>query len=95
MFDTFIDDARRHFAREEKILHDAGYPRTVEHCVYHWRLLQRAHSVQGMCRDGDDQIDIRTCFDKMVSFFFDDTMRADMDFLPFLREKGLIDPQMG
>ncbi|MEO5338114.1 MAG: hemerythrin domain-containing protein [Magnetospirillum sp. WYHS-4] len=89
LFDDFIEAARDHFAREEQVLRAAGFPRLTQHCVYHWGLLQRAHSVRRMCGDMTDMADIRDCFDSLVSFMVDDVILGDMDFKSFLQERGL------
>jgi hemerythrin-like metal-binding protein len=89
LFDSFIEAAREHFAREEQILRAAGFPRLTQHCVYHWGLLQRAHSVRRMCGDMSDRTEIRDCFENLVSFMIDDVILGDMDFKSFLQDQGL------
>lgn len=89
LFDGFIEAAREHFAREEQVLREAGFPRLTQHCVYHWGLLQRAHSVRRMCGEMNDPADIRDCFENLVSFMVDDVILGDMDFKSFLQDQGL------
>lgn len=94
LFDDFLDAAREHFAREERVLREAGFPRVAEHSVYHWRLMERAHEVQKMCAEVTAAEEITACFDKLTAFFIDDIIKGDLDFKSFLHEKGLTNPQV-
>jgi hemerythrin len=92
LFDSFINVAKHHFHREEKILSEAGFPRLKEHVKYHKELLKKSDETKRLCTDITDREQLQKCFGELVGFLIDDVVRGDMDFKSFLVEKGLAKP---
>jgi len=49
LLSELIESAKEHFAGEEAILRDAGYPQLEEHIKYHEKLLLEARAVKKIC----------------------------------------------
>ena len=89
---SFIDAARQHFADEEAILLDMGFPGFKRHCLYHDELLEQAITVKRNCDVLMERRQLRTCFEEMARFFIDDVIRGDMEFVSFMQERGIVPP---
>jgi hemerythrin-like metal-binding protein len=89
LLQSFIDVARSHFANEEKVLLEIGFPRLTEHCVYHTQLLTQAIEVKKHCEEVMENEHFRICFEEMAQFFVDDVIRGDMDFVSFMETTGI------
>lgn len=74
---SFMDFARDHFTREEKILFDSGFPGAESHALYHQELLGRADGVRQLCVE-------------MAGFLIEDVVKGDSQFVSHLIEKGLV-----
>ena len=92
LLDSFVDFARDHFEREEKILIDIGFPDAENHSAYHVEMLDRAENVKNLCREMNDQGLIRECFEEMSSFLIDDVVRGDSAFVSYMIAKGIVRP---
>lgn len=90
LLDSFVDFARGHFEREEKILIEIGFPDAQSHCAYHEEMLDRAENVKNLCREMRDQGQIQECFEEMSSFLVDDIVRGDSAFVSYMIEKGIV-----
>ena len=51
LLDSFVEVARNHFANEEAILREVGFPGVDKHCEYHDGLLERAEAVKKLCQE--------------------------------------------
>jgi len=89
LLDSFVEIARNHFSREEDILREVNFPGVDKHCEYHDGLLERAGAVKKLCQQIDDQSLIKKCFDEMASFFIDDVVRGDHEFVSHLVNAGV------
>jgi hemerythrin len=88
LFDSLIDTARRHFADEEALLRQVGFPRAEHHASYHRELIARATAVACLCKESAALDELRNCFRELVNFLIDDIVAGDMDFKSFLEETG-------
>ena len=89
LLDSFVEVARNHFAREEVILREVGFPGVEEHCIYHNGLLERADAVKRLCQEMADQGQLKECFDQMAGFFIDDVVKGDHIFVSYLVSAGV------
>ncbi len=90
LLNSFVDVAKDHFAREEAILRQAGFPGVEEHCSYHNALLERTYEVKKLCQDMADRGHLKECFDEMAGFLIDDVVKGDHVFVSFLANAGMI-----
>jgi len=87
-----IESAKAHFAVEEALLRDAGYPGLEEHIKYHEKLLLEAQAAKEICDQIKNAEDLERCGDVLGAFLVDDILRGDLHFKSFLEEKGIIKP---
>ncbi|MCF8468362.1 MAG: hemerythrin domain-containing protein [Sneathiella sp.] len=90
LLDELIDFSVAHFAREEEMLVEVGYPNADIHKEYHGRLLDRARSVKDICKEIRSKDNFKDCCDEMFGFLVDDIVTGDLKFKSFLENKGLI-----
>lgn len=88
--ESFLQVTNEHFDREEKILHEIGFPNAEEHKRYHDKLKKQARIVKSLCEKMNDKKKLAKCFDEMVTFVIDDIIRGDMEFVSFMIEEGII-----
>lgn len=81
---VMLDEIVEHFAREEAILRNAGYPDAAGHGVYHGQLRDKSEQLRELMAElaegGSDRLAI---FSALVSFLINDPVVADLDFRPF------------
>lgn len=90
LLDDLLTASEAHFAREEKLLEETGYPNAAIHKEYHARLLNRAQSVKEVCKEIGTRDTLKECCQEMFEFLIDDIVKGDVNFKSFLEEKGLI-----
>ena len=90
LLDELIDFSVDHFAREEAMLVEVGYPNAEIHKVYHARLLDRARSVKDICKEIRSRENFKECCEEMFGFLVDDIVTGDLKFKSYLENKGLI-----
>lgn len=86
---AFIDLAERHFAREEEILAEAGFPEISAHKRYHASLLMQAKELALVCHVEPNPERARICYEELLVFLIDDVVRGDLPFKSYLNHKGL------
>ncbi len=77
LLSSFMQCARDHFEREEKILFETKFPGAVAHAAYHHNLLGRSDEVRQLCEE-------------MAGFLIEDVVKGDSQFVSHLIEKGLV-----
>ncbi|TAN78304.1 MAG: hypothetical protein EPN20_01060 [Magnetospirillum sp.] len=92
LLESFIDTARQHFIREERILDAIGFPGLERHRLYHGKLLAQATQVKRNCDEMVEPQQLHDCFDEMARFFIDDVIRGDMEFVSFMQERRIKPP---
>ena len=84
--DRLIDEILAHFAREEQVLMDVGYPESEEHIQYHTILKAKAEEVRKvLLRMLNDSPAAVVTFDMLISFLVNDPIAADLDFKAFFQ----------
>lgn len=91
----FIDQAQKHFAREEEILRVAKFPGLKAHKRYHDSLLAKALELKAVCDAEEEPKQAGICYSAMVDFLIDDIVRGDSQFKSFLDHVGVPDNQSG
>ncbi len=90
LLSSFMQCARDHFEREEKILFETKFPGAVAHAAYHHNLLGRSDEVRQLCEEMAAANKLEKCFEEMAGFFIDDVVKGDSQFVSHLIEKGLV-----
>lgn len=82
LFSTFIDELRKHFASEEVIMQEAGYPGLEKHARHHQHCVEELEKLLERCRKRGSAGtgDVITFFQKII----DDVSKADLRFVDFL-----------
>lgn len=82
LFTAFIGEMEDHFASEEVIMQEAGYPGLEKHVRHHQHTIAELHKLLEKCRKrGSANIgDVITFFQKII----DDVSKADLKFVDFL-----------
>jgi hemerythrin len=81
------DLCREHFAREELLQRDIGFPETESHRTAHEMLLRRLDAVLAHFADGCDEVRagiIRTLGDSLATWLVSHIVNADMEFKPYV-----------
>lgn len=91
LLDDFLQICTDHFASEEQLLAELGYPGLADHVVFHKELLIKAKAVKILCMDMGNPDHIQHCFDEMATLLIQDVVQGDMQFVSFLIEKNIVD----
>jgi len=78
-----------HFAHEEEVMREQGYPHLAEHKTHHAHILQRVQQITNGLRASADGA--RDGLNNIFTSLIDDILRADLPFKTFLQGKGLVD----
>ena len=89
MLEAFVEVAKNHFANEEEILRQVGFPGLERHCAYHHELITRANAVKDLCKEMQNQTLLKECFDEMCTFLIDDIIKGDHEFVSYLKVAGV------
>ncbi|HYG87924.1 MAG TPA: bacteriohemerythrin [Azospirillum sp.] len=82
--DALEDYARQHFAREEELLFDSGYPEAEAHRASHAHLLARLQDIKAIA--GDERQPERVA-SFLHAWILDHILVADMEYARFLRRR--------
>jgi len=93
LLDSFVEVARNHFASEETILREVGFPGIDKHCEYHAGLLERAEATKNLCQEMGNPDLLMVCFGEMSGFLIDDVVKGDHEFISYLVEAGVAKKQ--
>ena len=84
--DLLSDHARRHFANEEEILKESGYPGLEDHSRLHRELLEQTTEIKAKLHGGEGPV-AGEYFDFLVdTVIMKHMIRDDAAFFPWLRE---------
>ena len=84
----FMASADAHFAREESILADAGYPDLADHEDFHQGLWARSAAIMGRLGKAP-AVSLEACFDELVTLLLADILVGDMQFKSHLEMRGV------
>ncbi len=87
LISTFLDAARGHFTREEKILESIGYPNVKSHALEHGKLLNQADELRDRAERASDKAQLQQFLDELVAFLLGDIIHADVDFKSYIQEE--------
>ena len=91
LLDDFLHICEHHFAHEEELLGELGFPGLADHKLFHQELLLKAKAVKALCLDMKNPDSIERCFSEMATLLIEDVVKGDMQFVSFLIEKGVVD----
>lgn len=88
--DGLLRYTRFHFAREEKILAQAGYPASAEHVGEHALLMRRVGNLQARFENGQSLELSMQAMQFLKSWIMDHILGSDMKYGSYLNEKGIV-----
>jgi len=74
-----------HFAREERFMVQAGYPKTLQHIKIHRRMTQRVARLRQLYSEDPSQIDHARLSRFLEDWLTHHILKVDMDYLPYLK----------
>ena len=83
-----VDYTAYHFATEEKLLHQYGYPEEAAHRAEHAKLTEQAKTLVVKHHAGNGQVAIAT-LKFLCDWLNNHILGSDKKFAPFLIEKGV------
>ena len=82
---SFVNFAKAHFFREEKILKEAGYPDLEKHHEHHKKLILKMEHIQEFAASAKTNKIARSSLKKeLVFFLMDDLITTDLDFKSYI-----------
>lgn len=91
LLEEFLVICIDHFAHEERVLEELGYPNLQDHIVFHKELVIKAKAVKNLCMNMGSPDSIQHCFDEMATLLIEDVVKGDMQFVSFLIEHGIVE----
>ncbi len=84
----FVNFAKQHFAREEALLDQVGYPDLKRHEDHHHSLDKKMDSILDLAKLADENAIAGEKLKKeLVFFLMDDVINADLEFKSFVVDK--------
>ena len=81
----FVDFAKKHFSREEKLLTKNGYPEVAKHHKHHQTLIAKMEHIQEFAASAEtNQLACVSLKRELVYFLMDDLITTDMDFKDYI-----------
>jgi len=78
---NFVNFAKEHFSREEKLLTKNGYPEVAKHHKHHQTLIAKMEHIQEFAASAEtNQLACVSLKRELVYFLMDDLITTDMDF---------------
>jgi hemerythrin-like metal-binding protein len=78
---NFVNFAKEHFSREEKLLKKNGYPEAAKHHKHHQTLIAKMEHIQEFAASAEtNQLACVSLKRELVYFLMDDLITTDMDF---------------
>ena len=78
---NFVNFAKEHFSREEKLLKKNGYPEAAKHHKHHQTLIAKMEHIQEFAASAEtNQQACVSLKRELVYFLMDDLITTDMDF---------------
>jgi hemerythrin-like metal-binding protein len=84
-----VDYTRFHFAREEKLFTQAGFPGAEEHKHEHEMLIRRALSLQARFENGQSRELSLEAMDSLQRWLSGHILGSDREYIPYLHAKGI------
>ena len=93
LLNDFLTICQDHFATEERLLEELGYPGLHDHAVFHKELILKAKAAKTLCMDMNAPDSIQRCFDEMATLLVEDVVKGDLQFVSFLIDQGAVEPR--
>lgn len=81
---SLLEYARRHFAEEEGMLEQAGYPKLTAHKVLHLDLLKKTEAQISALENGDAGVDAENLCRFLKEWIEHHVLTVDRDYMPYL-----------
>jgi hemerythrin len=78
-----------HFQREERLMHDCGYPDLAEHRDRHRRFSEKVYAIELICRTEPDTLDLGELVEFLRGWLVRHILGADRDFSPYLSGRSV------
>jgi hemerythrin len=89
VIDGLVRYTRFHFAREEKLFAEAGFPESAAHKAEHDMLSRRALNLQARFENGQSQQLSLEAMEFLKNWLTEHIMGSDQKYGPFLNAKGI------
>ncbi|MBC8268676.1 MAG: hemerythrin domain-containing protein [Rhodospirillaceae bacterium] len=90
LFHEFMEQAARHFEKEEIFLKSVDFPRLESHRAAHLRLLEMGKEALKTVEADHGHEAARKCLEEIIFFLLEDVIKADAEFKSYAQKKGLI-----
>ncbi|HEY5672827.1 MAG TPA: bacteriohemerythrin [Malonomonas sp.] len=87
IFDELVSYTDQHFANEERLLTEYGYPQLAEQQAEHKRLAQQVHDYRQQL-DGDSALSATEVMGFLRQWLLDHIVKHDMQYGPYLESRG-------
>jgi len=85
----FVNFAKAHFSREERLLSRMNYPDVAKHCKHHRQLGEKMeHMVEFTDSVGDNEMARESLKRELVFFVMDDVITTDLEFKSFIGDEA-------
>jgi hemerythrin len=88
LMNQLIEFTEMHFASEEKLMEQNGFPSLAEHRAGHLRLLSHLHESAHWVQHGET-VPMRTLLSFLRDAFFEHMEGLDQQYGPWLNERGI------
>ena len=89
VFESLVKFTRIHFAHEEQLLFESGYPAAAEHKQEHESMIQKIMDLQARFRSGAPMAMHEDGVELLKSWLFNHMYGADQKYGPYLEAKGV------
>ncbi len=83
---ALLEYTRFHFAEEEGMLEQAGYPRLAEHKLLHKDLLKKTEALIGALENGEAGVDAESLCQFLKDWIEHHVLTVDRDYMPYLAQ---------
>ncbi|MGD0548889.1 MAG: bacteriohemerythrin [Terracidiphilus sp.] len=89
VFESLVKFTRVHFAHEEQLLFETGYPAATAHKQEHESMTQKIDDLQARFRSGAPMAMREDGVELLKSWLFSHMYGADQEYAPYLEAKGV------
>jgi hemerythrin len=81
---ALLDYTRFHFAEEERMLEQAGYPKLAAHKELHRDLIKKTEAMLGALENGEAGVDAESLCQFIKEWIERHVLTVDRDYMPYL-----------
>ena len=89
VFENLVRFTRVHFAHEEQLLFETGYPAAAAHKQEHESMIQKIEALQARFRSGAPMAMHKDGVELLKSWLFSHMYGADQEYAPYLEAQGV------